>query len=165
MWTILKLDQKKINLLKDDLNKNLGSDFRIYNPKISIQKYRNNKLLKKELNLLGNYVFCFHKKFYEPKIINSLKNLRGLKYFLQGFLNSQNEITSFIEKCKQLEDEKGLISANLFELHLNNYYKFASGPFVEKIFKIIEFQKNNINILMGNLKTKIKKKDFLFSPL
>lgn len=165
MWTILKLDQKKINLLKEDLNKNLGSDFRIYNPKISIQKYRNNKLLKKELNLLGNYIFCFHKKFYEPKTINSLKNLRGLKYFLQGFLNSQNEITSFIEKCKQLEDEKGLISANLFELHLNNYYKFASGPFVEKIFKIIEFQKNNINILMGNLKTKIKKKDFLFSPL
>ena len=30
MWTILKLDQKKINLLKDDLLKNLGSDFLKY---------------------------------------------------------------------------------------------------------------------------------------
>ena len=135
------------------------------NLKISIQKYRNNRLFQKRIHLLGNYVFCFHKKFYEPTTINSLKNLRGLKYFLQGFLNSQNDINHFIEKCKQLEDKNGLISENLFELHLNNYYKFTSGPFVEKIFKIIEFQKNNINILMGNLKTKIKKKEFLFSPL
>ena len=82
--------------------------------KISIQKYRNNKLLKKEIYLLGNYVFCFHKKFYEPKIINNLQNLRGLKYFLRGFSSSQKEIINFIEKCKQLEDEKGLISSQIY---------------------------------------------------
>ena len=76
--------------------------------------------------------FVFIKKFYEPKIINNLQNLRGLKYFLRGFSSSQKEIINFIEKCKQLEDEKGLISANLFELHLNNYYKFASGPLLKK---------------------------------
>ena len=134
MWTILKLDQKKLISLKDDLLKNLGSDFKIYNPKISIQKYRNNKLLKKEIYLLEIMFFVFIKSFMNPKLLITYKIYGVLKYFLRGFSSSQKEIINFIEKCKQLEDEKGLISRNLFELHLNNYYKFASGPFVEKIF-------------------------------
>ena len=73
MWTILKLDQKKINLLKDDLLKNLGSDFKIYNPKISIQKYRNNKLLKKEIYLLEIMFFVFIKSFMNPKLLITYK--------------------------------------------------------------------------------------------
>ena len=48
---------------------------------------------------------------------------------------------------------------------IDKYYKFSSGPFTDKIFKIIELQKNKIDILMGNIKTKIKKKEFLFTPL
>jgi hypothetical protein len=50
-------------------------------------------------------------------------------------------------------------------LHINSQYKFASGPFVEEIFEIINLQKNRINILMGNIKTTIKKQEFLFNPL
>ena len=48
---------------------------------------------------------------------------------------------------------------------ISSKYRFSSGPFAEMIFKIIDLQKNKINILLGNLKTTIKKNDFLFNPL
>ena len=66
---------------------------------------------------------------------------------------------------KNLENEKGYIKQNFYDLEINEYYKFSTGPFTDKIFKIIELQKKKINILMGNLKTKINKKEFLFTPL
>ena len=30
MWTIIKIDKKKINFLKKDLSKKIGEDFKIY---------------------------------------------------------------------------------------------------------------------------------------
>ena len=50
-------------------------------------------------------------------------------------------------------------------MNINSNYKFLTGPFAEKIFKIISLQKNKINILMGNLKTTIDKKEFFFNPV
>ena len=165
MWTIVKLESKKINLFKEDLNKKLDSNYKIYKPQLLIQKYVKNKLSNNIVNLLGNYVFCYHKKFEDVNTINYLKNLRGLNCFLGGFVNSQKEITNFIDKCKRLEDRNGFISSNLYEINMNSYYRFSSGPFAEKIFKIINLQRNNINILMGNIKTTINRKEFLFSPV
>ena len=46
MWTIIKFDKKKLDFLKEDFTKKLGKDFIIYNPKLFIQKYKNNKLIK-----------------------------------------------------------------------------------------------------------------------
>ena len=100
MWTVLKFDKKNLSVLKEDLKSKLGNDFEIYIPKLRIQKYQNRKLISKELNLLGDYLFCFHKKFTYQETINSLKFSRGLKYFLNGFIQSQEEISTFIEKCK-----------------------------------------------------------------
>ena len=37
MWTIIKFEKKKLELLKEDLRKKLGKDFIIYIPKIKIQ--------------------------------------------------------------------------------------------------------------------------------
>ena len=165
MWTIIKFDPKKINLLKEDLKKKLGKDFIIYRPKLLIQKYKNNKLINKEIALLGNYIFCYHNKFNNHKIICDLKYLRGIKYFLNGFLNNQSEIKIFIDKCKNSENEKGFITSNLFEKHLNTYYKCRSGLFAEKIFKIIDLQRDKIDILMGNIRTTIRTQKFLFSPV
>ena len=109
---------------------------------------------------------CHHSKFEELNTIKSLRNLRGLKYFLDGFISHQKEIEEFVNRCKNLENEKGYISKNFFESYFTNkYYKFSTGPFVEKIFKIIELQKNKINILMGNVKTTISKEEFLFYPV
>ena len=73
--------------------------------------------------------------------MNSLKFTKGLKYFLNGYSGSQRDIETFIKKCKNFEDNKGYLSQNFFEIYKNNNYKFISGPFAEKIFKIVDFQK------------------------
>ena len=165
MWTIVKIDKKRLNFLKKDFRKLLGDDIIFYNPKIVLQNYKNNKLFSKEYCLLGDYIFCFHNEFKNPLALCKLKFTKGLKYFLSGFLQSQNEISDFVSKCKRAEDKKGYLSINFCDLKSNKNYKFVSGPFTEKIFKIINLQKNNIEILMGNIKTKINKKKFLISPI
>ena len=165
MWTIIKFDKKKLASLKDGLKVKLGEDLNIYIPKMFIKKYRKNKFVGREFDMLGNYLFCFHEKFKDPQTISHLKFTRGLKYFLNGFTQSQNEIRKFIEKCKSSEDKNGYLSQNFFELCINSKYKFYSGPFAETIFKIIDLQKNKINILLGNIKTTINKNKFLFSQL
>ena len=111
------------------------------------------------------YPISFHKNLSSYQIINNLQFIRGLKYFLIGFEKSQKEITRFIKKCKELENDKGYLSNNFLDLKINLKYKFSSGPFSDAIFKIINFQKNNINILLGDIKTTINKKEFLYSPL
>ena len=163
MWTIIKFDKKKLASLKNDLELKLGEGLNIYIPKIFIKKYRKNKFVGREFDLLDNYLFCFHEKFKDKQTINNLKFTKGLKYFLNGFILSQNEIRKFIEKCKNSEDKNGYLSQTFFELYINSNYKFYSGPFSEKIFKIIDLQKNKINILLGNIKTTINKNKFLFS--
>ena len=40
-----------------------------------------------------------------------------------------------------------------------------SGPFVEKIFQIINYQKGKLKILIGNLHTTIKPQKYLFRPI
>ena len=148
-----------------ELTKKLGDNFTIYNPKFFFQKYINNKRIYKEFNLLEDYLFCFHKNFKNPVTLSNLKFTKGLKYFLNGFSQSQEEIKKFIKRCKDSENEKGYLTQNFFELYVNSKYQFTSGPFTEMIFKIIDLQKNKINILLGNLKTTIKKNEFLFNPL
>ncbi len=165
MWAVLKFNDKNLSLLREDLSNKLGKDFKIYIPKLRIQRYKNNKLITKEINLLGDYLFCFHKNLEDHKILNSLKFIRGLRYFLEGFTGSQNDIRNFIAKCKESESKEGYLSRNFFDLDINKKYRFSSGPFANKIFQIIDLQKNRIKILMGNIKTTIKNKDSLFTPI
>lgn len=165
MWSIIKFDKKNFYLLKNDLREKIGKDCIIYRPKILIKKYKNKKLVKKEFDIMGDYLFCFHKKFEQKDIIQKLRFMKGLKYFLNGFFEFQKDILDFIQKCKKLEDRNGYVSENLYEMNINSNYKFLTGPFAEKIFKIISLQKNKINILMGNLKTTIDKKEFFFNPV
>jgi len=165
MWTILKFEKTKLELLKTDLRQKIGNDFKIYIPKIQIQKYKNNKLKNIELDLLGDYLLFFHKSFKDNKSLYTLKSSRGLKYFLDGFIQSQNDIKEFIDRCKETECEKGFLSKDFFKLYLNKKYQFSSGPFTNKIFQIISLQKNKINILLGNVRTSVKKEDFIFYPV
>ena len=51
---------------------------------------------------------------------------------------------------------------NTFIIQSN--YKFISGPFSEKIFQIVKFQKDKIDIFLGNVKTRINVNSFLFKP-
>ncbi len=165
MWAILKFDKKNLSLLKEDLKNKLDKNLKFYSPKIRIQKFKNNKLVSKELNLMGDYLFCYHESLKCKNKINTLKFTRGLKYFLNGFKDTQKDIELFIENCKNSENDEGFLSKEFFEIELNKKYKFSSGPFTEKIFQIINLQKNKIKILMGDLKTTIRRKDYLFSPL
>ena len=165
MWVILKFKNKSIETLKKEFSKVLGKDYIIYMPKLFVKKYKNNKLIEKEFNLLGDYLFCFHKKLSDKKVINTLQYSRGLKYILSGFSQSQIEIKDFIERCKKAETNKGYLSQDFFEVNINTECQFISGPFSNTIFKIIEMQRNKIKILMGDFKTIIKKKEFLFKPI
>ena len=165
MWTILKFENKSIETLKKEFSKVLGKDYIIYMPKLFVKKYKNNKLIEKEFNLLGDYLFCFHKKLGDKKIINTLQYSKGLKYILNGFSQSQIEIKNFIKRCKKSETNNGYISQDFFEININSECQFISGPFSNTIFKIIEMQKNKIKVLIGNLRTTINKKEFLFKPI
>ena len=77
----------------------------------------------------------------------------------------QRDINNFVQNCKDSENDKGYITQNLFEIRINSTYKFMSGPFVEKIFQIINYQKGKLKILIGNLHTTIKPKKYLFRPI
>jgi hypothetical protein len=165
MWTIIKIDKKKLNLLKQDFQKKIEGNFIFYNPKLRVQKLKKNKLVNKEIDILENYVFCFNKNFDKESTLNNLKFCRGFNYFLSGFKQSQSEIEYFINKCKSFEDKYGYLSNSFFLQKVNNTYKFLSGPFTNKIFKIIALRKNKIDVLMGNLKSTINRKDFLFKPI
>ena len=84
MWAIIKVDSKNINILSNELRKKLGSNLKIYSPKIYFENYKNKKIIKKSLNLLGDYVFCFHEELKNYKIIEKIKFTKGLKYFLMA---------------------------------------------------------------------------------
>lgn len=165
MWTIIKVDKKKLSFFKKELKNKIGNESIIYSPKLLIKKITKKKLQKKEYEILGDYIFCYHEKFNKVNFLKQLNFVKGVKYFLNGFQLCQNEIEKFIDKCKNLEDDFGYITQNLYEEEINKYYRFSSGPFINEIFKIVQLQKNKIDILMGNLKTTINKKEYIFKPV
>tara|TARA_B100000965_G_scaffold406818_1_gene449128 strand:+ start:567 stop:1064 length:498 start_codon:yes stop_codon:yes gene_type:complete len=165
MWAIIKFDKKKYNLLKKELKSNFGDDCTIYRPLLLIEKFTKNKLVKKEISLLNDYLFCFHKSFEKKNALNKLKYFVGLKYFLNGFHYSQSEIENFVKNLKKIENDEGYITRSIFEVEINKFYKFNTGSFANKIFKVLSLQKNKLNIMMGNLKSTINKNEFIFSPL
>ena len=165
MWVVLKIDKKKLGLLKQDFKKKTGEEFIFYSPKIKISKYFKNKLISEEIDILGNYIFCFSKFFMEKKVIDLLKFSQGLKYFLGGFSPFQNEITNFIERCKNLENQEGLVSSSLSNCKMNTKYQFLSGPFVKKLFTITGLKDKKIKILLGGIETYIKRNKYLFHPV
>ena len=162
MWSVLKINKKEIEFLKQDFKKKLGNDIIFYNPKIIIQKYKKNKLFSKEYSLLGDYIFCYQEKFKSNKFLDLIKFSRGLKYFLKSTNADQNELQNFINKCKKSEDKNGNLTNQFFDYSINSNYKFKSGPMTDKLFRIIEIHKNKLKILLGGYKTTINKKDYLF---
>ena len=110
MWLIFRINKNKIEFFKKELTLKLKSETIFYSPKIIINKYFQNKLLKKEFNLLGDYVFCYNSNFSNLEIVNLVKYTRGCKYVLDSFWNSQNQISNFIRSLKKLENKDGYIS-------------------------------------------------------
>ena len=165
MWLIAKINKKEKKLLHQDLKKKLGENIDVYAPKILIEKFIKNNFNKKiEIDLLGDYIFYFHKSFKNKNALNSIKYCRGLKYFLSGFETTQKDINNFINFCKKSENKKGFLSYNFFQLNINKNYKILSGPFIGQIVKILSMQKNKIDFMLGNIKTSVYKERTLFKP-
>ena len=162
MWTVLKVDKKNLALLKKDFSNKLGKDVKFYLPKLQLKKFLKKKIFIKEISLLNNYLFCFHKNFSKRSVLTSLKYCRGLKYFLTDFLNSQNEIEKFINKCKRNENKNGFITPSFFEYKKNENYEFMSGPFTNFIFSIIKENRLSIHGAIGNYSITVSKDNNFF---
>ena len=164
MWIVFKIDRKKINFFRNEINSKAGSKTLIYSPKMLINYFLKNKLASKEFPLLGDYIFCYNKNFSNKFISETLRYTKGCKLILKGFSNCQNEIEKFINNCKKFENEKGYISENFFQLKDKFHYKFCTGPFASQVFKILKMEKYKLDVILGNLKISLNQKKFLFKP-
>ncbi len=165
MWVVLKFNKKNLSLLKKDFFRYLGKDVKFYLPKLKLQKRIKNKIHNNESFLLGDYLLCFHESFRNKNVLNTLRYCKGLKYFLNNFQETQDEIKNFVEKCMLNEDENGFIKQCFFEFKENGIFQFLTGPFTNTKFKIIDKQNSRIKILIGKLKTTVSKENYLFRPV
>lgn len=164
MWTIININLNKIEFFKKELSKKIGSEYKIYIPKIKVKTYKNTKFIYKSIPLLGNYIFCYHKKFEIKIFAQSIMFVKGINYVLLDYKFNQNEIKNFIENCRNNEDKEGYLIHNFLKISLNQFYQFKSGFLANKIFKLIDLQKNKIKILINNLKFEVKKENLLILP-
>ena len=72
MWTIIKFNPKKLQLMKKEISSKLENETIYYGPKILIQYYAKNKLQSKEFKLLGDYIFCYNKNFSKKILMKKL---------------------------------------------------------------------------------------------
>ena len=165
MWVIVKFESGKLNFLKNELKKRIKSHIEFYNPKLKIKVQNKFKTFFKEIGLLNNYVFINFENFEKLSQVQNYRFTKGIKYFLNGSDSTQKEIQNFVQKCKDAEDKDGFLKHNLYNFLLNNDYKFTNGPFANTIFKLLKVESKKIEILMGNLRTKVSKNKFLVSPL
>ena len=63
MWTIVKINSKRISELKKYFKRKLGDEVKFYQPKYKVEKFKNNKIINYEKSLFGDYLFCYHDKF------------------------------------------------------------------------------------------------------
>ena len=88
-----------------------------------------------------------------------------MKYFLNDYAKSQNDIIEFISKCKENEDQKGFINQTFFNFKENSKFEFISGPFSNFIFKVLEENKLFFKVLLGQYKLTVSKKNNFFRPI
>ena len=165
MWVVLKYKPKELEILKDSFFKILGEMPEFYNPKYKYERYINNKLKTFEKSILNNYLICKHNKFKDPKIVNILKNSRGLIYFLNGCEFNQKKLEEFIKFCRLNEDANGFLTQSFFKIIKKTKAKFISGPFTQMIFDIIEDRGGKLKVLLNNVNMTISKssKNLLYS--
>lgn len=160
MWIVAKYNVGQLQVLKESLGSILGLEVEYYQPKL-IFEFKRKKILK---NILGNYVFCKHDKFKEDKVINNLKFIKGLNYFLLNYKSEQKYISKFINKCKLHEDENKTLKQSFFEDVIKSKAKFITGPFKNIILESIIKNKNFFSAKINNLRITVKKNN-TFLPL
>ena len=166
MWIVVKYKTNEFNILKNSFIKILCDSPEFYKPKIKYEKFINNKLKVFEKNILENYLICRHDKFKDHKIINLLRNLRGLTHLLDGYKYNQKELANFVKFCKSHEDQQGFLSQSFFKLMKKTKAKFISGPFTNMFFEILDKNSNKLKILIGNIVTTLPNKaKYMYLPI
>ena len=145
MWIVAKINKKNKSLFFNEFKKKIN-DLKIYYKKIFHEK--------KNRNLLGDYVFCYHEKFKE-NMHKHFKNLKGLVYFLENNKNTQTDIVNFIKYCHDHEDSEGSIKNTFFKKDIIKSGKFINGPFANYMFEVASKEKKKIRVLLGNFKINI----------
>ena len=141
MWAVIKYKKKEYKSLISGLKKKVDNKIIFYNPKIKYLKKNRNKDKVFESFILGGYIFCFYEKFKEEKFLTQLKFTRGLEYFLDGYIQNQNQIVDFIKFCKKNEDNEGSLKQGFFSILQATKVKFLNGPFSNLILDILEKRK------------------------
>lgn len=153
MWIVAKLNNASGKFFQSEIEKKFNIKINIYEPKVEISTYKNNKIFKRQKPLLENYVFCYHQDFKDMQNINKLKFVKGLKCFLNGHQSNQKQIVNFISYCKSYENNFGFISSNFFKNILSKKAQFISGPFINMFFSILEKRKNAMKVLIKDVVT------------
>tara|TARA_Y100000590_G_scaffold378175_1_gene444943 strand:+ start:1188 stop:1658 length:471 start_codon:yes stop_codon:yes gene_type:complete len=140
MWIVAKINKKNQNLFFNELKKKI-SDIKIYYPKIFHKK--------QDRNILGDYVFCYHKKF-ESNFHFHLNYIKGLKSFLENNQKDQSDIIKFINYCILHEDKNGFLKSSFFKKNITKMGKFINGPFANYLFEVASKEKNKLKIFLGD---------------
>ena len=165
MWIVGKIKAKEVNVFKKALIEKINDNIKFYYPVILYKRHFRGKTIHYQKPIIENYIFCFHPKFSDNKIINNLKFLKGLNYFLNGYLFEQKSINHFINHCKTYENNNGYLLPSFFAKIIKKKGQFVSGPFKNFIFEKIERKKNNLKIQIGNIKTSVSINNYLYKPI
>lgn len=157
MWTIIKYKKNECETLMNNLKKIIGKETLFYIPKIVYEKKTKKKVRKISKPILGNYLFCYNKKFCDKKFLYKLRYTKGLEYFLQNYFQGQSNILKFINFCKKFENKDGGLMQSFFNIIENNKAKFINGPLSNIIFEIFEKKKKIIKGSLGSMTVVIKR--------
>ena len=158
MWLVAKYKNNELQMFKNSLAKELGEEPVFFIPKTKYQKYYKNKLKTFEENVLEGYILCYHSKFKSSTLVNNIRYIKGLQYFLKNFVQNQKEIVQFISYCKSHQDINGYLNQDFFNFAQIKKGRFLSGPFTNLIFDVLENNKKKLKVLIGNITTTISKK-------
>ena len=79
MWTIVKFDKKKIEDLKKNFNKKLGSNSIFTFLKLKYKRNLENKIKDYDFDVLGDYAFCYHQNISNNSIFTFIKKYHWTK--------------------------------------------------------------------------------------
>ena len=166
MWIIAKYKLNELNILKNKLKEILGNEPEYFIPKIKYNKIVKKKFKTIQKPILEDYLICFHERFNNSNLLNTLRYIKGINCLLDGFKNNQKEIVTFISRCKSFEDKNGFIKQDFFSYKSFIKGKFVSGPFTNLVFDVLSKHSDKMEILIGKYKTTISEKsDFLYRPI
>ena len=93
MNKLMKNNSIAFTFASAEVNK-VGQNFikltELFTGKLKLKRFLKRGVFTKEYFLLDDYLLCFHKDFANEKLVRSLKNCKGLNYFLEVQENSNS---------------------------------------------------------------------------